>query len=635
MSERQSRTSRFFDFFASRFVLRENALWRVMKLLSPVKHWIIIANVFLFIASSLTAVGYVSLVPLAKATLSAKDGKPAMVSSGSGSDFLGQKIKWKWLNHQFQKTHHLTKGFITWMHESLPRYVMVFSLFLLTMVLLQGFFQFLGNWILAKATIEVCSDLLRNVYGNVLKQELQFFHNTTTGYLLKICYAEVFSLRDIMSFLASDRMMLPVQMGIFFVGLIAISPYLSFLLLFLLPIVILPMMFLNRKVKQSLNMEIEEEAQTMEVMSEGLHNILAIKAFGSEALEKQYVNPSIQQYVNITRKRRTAEALMGPVIDVLNMAVILAVFVAAIFVLSKLLKLEPSVLLAFMFMLQRFYKPFRSLMSMKIRMQRSSAIAGRIFRLLDRKPIIEEAPDAVEFPREWERLVARNVFLTYEVTRKKGPSFRPALQGVDFDIRRGEAVALVGHNGAGKSSIVNLICRLYDPNEGELCLDDLPVQKIKLESLHKKVCLITQHPILFNRSVSENIAYGLEGISQQEIEEAAKATGADAFVRNLPQGYETIIGEGGRSLSGGERQKIVLARAFVRKPEILILDEPTTGLDHQTTMEFLELVSKLRATRGTTIIYITHEPSHLSRFDRVLRLTEDKKVIEQPMEALA
>lgn len=637
----------FREFFASRFFLRENALWRVMKLLGPVKHWVIVANILLAVASSLTAVGFVSLVPLAQATLSRSEGKSLFAPPTPKADSVEETadVRQRLLN-QVKDTHWAQAG-KQWVErqkadlermvqESLPKFVALYALFLLGIVLIQGALQFLGNLLLARATIQVSSSLMRDLYKNVLQQEMGFFHTTSSGYLLNICYREVFQLREIMNFLASDRIMLPVQMCILFVALLVISPQLSLLLILLMPVVILPMMLLNRKVKQKLDREIEEEAQTMEIMSEGFHNIQAVKAFGAEQAEQNYMEPSIEQYVKITRRRRAAEAITGPIVDVLNMIVILVVFVAAIFVFSRSMDLQASKLIVFMVALQRFYRPFRSIMSMKIKMQRSSAVANRIFGLLDRKSRIHDSEDSVEFPARWSRLIFKNVSLSYEVARRRKKSIqRLALSNVNMDIRRGEAVAVVGPNGAGKSSIVNLVCRLYDPSSGQITIDGLPLNKIKLSSLHEAVCLITQHPILFNRTVTENIAYGLENVPQERIIEAARATGAAGFIQKLSNGYDTLIGEQGRNLSGGERQKIVLARAFVRQPQILILDEPTTGLDHETTQEFLELVSNLRDSRGMTIIYITHERSHLARFDRILRLTENKDVVEETLEAWA
>ena len=311
----------------------------------------------------------------------------------------------------------------------------------------------------------------------------------------------------------------------------------------------------------------------------------------------------------------------------------LMVFVVAVYVLPGVLKDGPDQLILFMLVLTRFYKPMRTLMTMNIRMHRARQVCSHIFTLLDRKPEIADAPDAVDFPDPWRRMVLDNVHLAYKVIRKGNTRKHRALQGLSMEILRGESVALIGPNGAGKSSIVNVICRLYDVTGGEVRIDDTPLKQIRLDSLRENICLITQHPILFNRSVSENIAFGLENISQEAIEEAAKATGAHEFIMKLPQGYETFVGEQGRLLSGGERQKLVLARAFVRRPEILILDEPTTGLDRQTLAEFLDLISTIHA-RGTTIIYITHEQSQLARFDRIYRLTPERKVIEESLESL-
>lgn len=564
-----------------------------------------------------------------------------------------------------------------WARASGTRLMGVYVACLMLLYLLSQFFSFLGSYVLGQVSLAVTLGMLRDVYGNVLRQEYNYFNTNTSGALLNLCYRQVMQLRSIVNFLVSTRIMIPVNLVILFMVLVGISRHLSMLLLLLMPLVVLPALFIVRHLRQSLADEITEETGAMEVMSEGLHGILAVKAFGAEQLEQAQLEPAIRKFVRSNRRRQAAQSMMGPTVDFMNMMVILIVFVMTVFVMRQSLGLDPGRIVLFMFAMTRFHKPLRQLLTMNLQMQRSAQVAHRIFELLDREPEIREEPDAVAFPDGWRSIEFRGVSLVYfaksrkqreseaqqrlreearllrlqedqlrhmrtakqeqerqekkrlKKERRRQQQERPALLGVDLTIRRGDKIALIGPNGAGKSSLVNLLCRLYDPTEGTIYVDGVDYSKVRLSEIHERVCLVTQHPVLFNRSVRENIEFGKTGLTDGQIEAAARATGAHEFISRLPEGYATKIGEGGRHLSGGERQKIALARAFVRDPDILILDEPTTGLDYRTTGEFMDLVFHPRNAH-LTLIFITHEPSQLPRFDRILRITADKKIAEDP-----
>lgn len=567
--------------------------------------------------------------------------------------------------------------FSTWAKASGTRLMGVYVAFLILLYLLSQFFSFLGSYILGQVSLRVTMQMMRDVYANVLRQEYNYFNTNTSGNLLNLCYRQVMQLRTIVNFLVSTRIMIPVNMVILFLILVGISRQLSIILLLLMPLVVMPALFIVRHMKQSIADEIDEETGAMEVMSEGLHGILAIKAFGAERLEQEQLEPAIMKYVRSNRRRQAAASMMGPTVDFMNMMVILIVFVLTMSVMRKSLGLDSSRIILFMFAMTRFHKPLRELLTMNLTMQRSAQVAHRIFQLLDREPEIREEPDAVAFPRGWRSIDFQGVSLIYFAQSRKQRETaaerrlkreawmlrqaeeqlrhmrtakqeeklqakkkekkekrskrqeRPALLNVDLRIRRGEKIALIGPNGAGKSSLVNLLCRLYDPTEGTILIDGVDYSKVRPCEVHEHVCLVTQHPVLFNRSVRENISFGKTDLTDDQIENAARATGAHEFITKLPEGYATNIGEGGRHLSGGERQKIALARAFVRNPDILILDEPTTGLDYRTTQEFMDLVFHPRNAH-LTLIFITHEPSQLPRFERILRITADKQIAEDP-----
>jgi ABC-type multidrug transport system fused ATPase/permease subunit len=720
------------EFVRSRFSIQSVSLWRVMKLLRPHRRRIILANVMSSFSTTMAGLCLLALHPLFQLTMdrpaqdgsgttmegesfyfntdfgmeqggeakaegqdvsesevgdSASAGKPPASNGPVAARFEGIRKLTKKISDQSPLAAQLINrttagwtGFVAWARESPVRMISIYLSFIVFLYLLSQFFSFLGSYILGQVSLSVTMKMMQDIYANVLRQEYNFFNTNTTGSLLNVCNRQVLQLRSIVSFLVSTRIMTPVNMLIMFGVLVGISFRLSMLLLMFLPLVIFPALFLVRRMKQSMADEIDQESGSMEVMSEGLQGILAIKAFGAEQLEQESLKPAIAKYVRSNRKRQAAQSLMGPVVDFMNMMVLLIVFVLTMFVMRGAMAVDQSRIILFLFAVTRFHKPLRTLLTMNLEMQRSAQVAHRLFELLDREPEIREQPEAVDFPGDWREIVLDDVSLIYFAKGRKTRSKeteaerrlrmearalreaeerlkhmrtpkqeqrrlekkavkkqkrqqqeeRPALVDVDLRIRRGEKIALIGPNGAGKSSLVNLLCRLYDPTEGEVRIDALNYEDIRLSEIHRHVCLVTQHPVLFNRSVRDNIAFGLEGLSDEKIEAAARMTGAHVFISNLPDGYNTLVGEGGRHISGGERQKVALARAFVRDPEILILDEPTTGLDYQTAREFLDVVFHPRHEH-LTLIFITHEPSQLSRFERILRLTPEKKIVDEPL----
>jgi ABC-type multidrug transport system fused ATPase/permease subunit len=236
------------------------------------------------------------------------------------------------------------------------------------------------------------------------------------------------------------------------------------------------------------------------------------------------------------------------------------------------------------------------------------------------KPEVHDIPGAITAPPFRGSLEFRNVVFRYpalEPSNKRSDSeSRPTLNGLSFAIEPGQVVAVVGHTGAGKSTIVQLIPRLYDPNTGEILMDGHDIREFTLESLRSQISMVLQESILFTGSIVENIAYGRPDATGPEIIEAAKNANADEFISKMPDGYYTLLGERGSNLSGGQRQRIAIARAFIRDTPILILDEPSTGLDAESTDLVLQALRKLM--KGKTTIIISHELNLIRDADKII-----------------
>src|SRR6266508_3710662 len=275
------------------------------------------------------------------------------------------------------------------------------------------------------------------------------------------------------------------------------------------------------------------------------------------------------------------------------------------------------------------FKPTKKLISQWNAFGKLYASLERIGDLMDLKPDVRDEPGAIAAPPLRGKLEFRNVVFSYPTigsSKKKGKAkARPTLNGLSFTIQPGQVVAVVGHTGAGKSTIAQLLPRLYDPNEGQILIDGHDIREFTLESLRAQMSMVLQESILFTGSILENIAYGCHDATGTEIVEAAKNANADEYVSKMPDGYYTLLGERGSNLSGGQRQRLSIARAFVRDTPILILDEPSTGLDAESTDLVLQALRKLM--NGKTTIIISHELNLIRNADKIIVIKDGE--IEQ------
>ena len=270
--------------------------------------------------------------------------------------------------------------------------------------------------------------------------------------------------------------------------------------------------------------------------------------------------------------------------------------------------------------------PIKELSSVNNRIQESSAAADRVFEILDTVPNIVDAPDAVEIDGFKNSIEYKNVSFHYDDSQEL------VLKNISFRVNRGEIVAIVGSSGAGKSTLVDLLPRFFDPTGGAIYFDRIDLRKIKIASLRRQIGIVTQEIVLFNETVRNNIAYGLSDCPLEKIIESAKAANAHNFIVELPQGYDTVIGERGTKLSGGERQRISIARALLKNPPIMIFDEATSSLDNESEALVQEAIERLMNDRTTFVI--AHRLSTIRNADRILVLENGTVVQEGKHEEL-
>jgi subfamily B ATP-binding cassette protein MsbA len=347
---------------------------------------------------------------------------------------------------------------------------------------------------------------------------------------------------------------------------------------------------------------------------EGISGIRIVKVFGTEGLEWNRFRKENQKFYRLTMASVKRNLAMGPVIEfIVVCAVGMILWMGGKQVLNG--GLSTGAFVAFLAALLSLVKPFKKVSRVYGFGQQSLGAAGRIFEVLDQVPTVQEKSGAASLKSFDSRIVFEDVRFEYFPDQ-------PVLLGIDLAVKKGEIIAIVGPSGSGKSSLVNLIPRLYDPSGGRITVDGTDIKEFTLASLRGKIGVVTQETILFNDTVWANIAYGQKDPKEEGVIQSAQMANAHEFVMRFPQGYQTVIGERGWNLSGGERQRIAIARALLRNPPILILDEATSQLDSESEKWVQQAIEQLM--RNRTVFVIAHRLSTIQNADRIIVLDQGR-----------
>lgn len=461
-------------------------------------------------------------------------------------------------------------------------------------------------------------DIRNDLYSHVQTQSLGFFTHRSTGEIMSRLSSDVESLGDASTELFRNALREPLNI----VGLIAllflIKWQLALLSLLVLPVTILPIVKFGAKIRRRGTRVQERRAELNTILQETISGVRIVKAFGMEEYEKRrYSEVSDQVFRAIMRIVRV-DALTSPVLEVLgSVGIVVAVWVGGYLVFSK--SLSPGAFMAFLGALASLYQPVKRISQINNNIQRGMAGVKRVFELMDVKPEVAERLGAVALGRMQEAVEFHNVSFAYEPDRV-------VLQGLSFGAKLSEIVAIVGSSGAGKTTLVNLIPRFYDPTSGFITIDGVDISRVTIRSLREQMGIVTQDTILFDDTVFNNIAYGQREVSPDKVVDAARIANAEEFIHALPEGYATRIGERGVRLSGGQKQRIAIARAILKNPPILILDEATSALDAESERLVQEALDRLMQNRTTFVI--AHRLSTIIRADKILVL-EGGCLVEQ------
>jgi subfamily B ATP-binding cassette protein MsbA len=471
----------------------------------------------------------------------------------------------------------------------------------------RGGVGFLNTYCLTWVGSRMLRDVRVALFAHLQRLSMEFFVHTRDSTLIQVVHDSTRSIQTSLVGLAGDVVKQPITILVAVGVLATINLWFCLFALLLGAVCLIPMSIIGRKVRSAGRDEDESAGVTLGVLHESLSNIRVIKAYVLEQLQ----NRKFGRAADLQMKRSMASArrreVLSPLIEWIGS---LGIGAALLYVWFA--RIPFSEFLAVMTGFFMLYEPLKRLGRIYVESQRILAISARIFRLLDRQPDVEPE-NAVQLESFRGEIRYENVSLRY-VRR------REALADINLTIPRGTVCALVGPSGSGKTSIVNLLLRFYEPTRGRILIDGHDLREVATHSLRRLIGIVTQETILFADTVADNIAYGRPGASRAEIVEAAKQANAHEFIMALPQQYETVLGDRGQNLSGGQCQRLAIARAILRDPAILVLDEATSSLDAESERQVQKAMAGLM--QGRTVIIIAHRLSSARHADQFVVLDQ-------------
>lgn len=454
--------------------------------------------------------------------------------------------------------------------------------------------------------------LRRELFAHIQRLSLSVHHKSRSGELLTRMSADTQALKDTFTESAITFGAQIITIAGCFAIMFTLSWPLTLIVLATVPMLFWNLFRLYRASRAAARQRRAQEETLTTQISEALSTASLIQAFGRERYETERFNRRSAEHLAHSIRTARLEAGSARTIELLGAAATaLIVLFGALEVLAG--RMTPGTVLVFSTYLHSLYRPIRHVAKLSIRVSNAAVSARRINDLLDIAPEIADAPDAVEAVNVRGEIGFERVAFAY-------PGGVPVLRDVSFRLRPGQTVALVGASGSGKSTIVSLLLRLYDPAAGQITIDGIDLRRYRRESLRQSIAIVLQEPLLLGASVRENIGYGRPDATDEQIQAATAAAGAHAFITRLPGGYDAILGERGATLSGGQRQRLALARAMVRDAPILVLDEPLTGLDRRSRARVQRAIE--RAAAGRTCILVTHDLETAAAADLVCVLHE-------------
>jgi subfamily B ATP-binding cassette protein MsbA len=480
---------------------------------------------------------------------------------------------------------------------------------------LKGICDYFQSYFTSYAGSRAIIDFRDKFYEHIQYQPMRFFTQKRTGELMSRIISDVDDIHDSLTVIFSNVVKEPITIIALTIFLFRLNWQLSLIAMFAFPIAIYPINKFGRKIKKIGYNKQKRMADVTNAIHESIAGIETVKIFGKEEEEAEKLKENQLNLFKFAMKKAKVKALAPPIMELIgSFGIAIILFMGGMQVL-KGSSFDIGKFFTFIVGLSALYSPIKGLTQESNKIQASMGSAQRIFEILDYQEIVKDTSDAIEMPSFAKDIVFKNVSFSY--------NHKPILKNINLEVKKGEIIAIVGLSGVGKTTLVNLIPRFYDPIEGKIEIDGCDVKQLKLKSLRKQIAIVSQESFLFNDTIRANIAYGSSRnqITNEEIVEIAKAASAHEFIEKLSNGYNTIVGERGAQISGGQRQRISIARALLKNPSILILDEATSELDSEVEKNLQEALEKLM--KGRTTFIIAHRLSTIVHADKIVVLSNN------------
>ncbi|MFK5922019.1 MAG: ABC transporter ATP-binding protein [Verrucomicrobiota bacterium] len=478
------------------------------------------------------------------------------------------------------------------------------------LMLIKGLLTYLHMYYMLWIGNKVLFRLRDESFGNLVNQSLKFYSHARQGELMQTVFNQTRMASSAGTDLASAMIKHPVSVITILAMLLLKNPVYTFGAVVVFPLCLLPVIYISRKVRKAGGKEEEEAGMLMVTMQEAFSGIKVVKAHAREDFESNRFNKASQRMLDFIMRWRKAIEIVGPLVET-----VASVGIAVGLVYAKMTGMPTKDFLVLNFMLMAMYPHAKALSRIQVSLQKCIVATSKVFEIIDMKPDVADAPDAIKLKKPEGPLVFNDVSFAYVPGT-------PAVENVSLTFEPGKFYALVGKSGSGKSTMLSLMMRFYDPTSGSISLGDTDIRKYTQSSLRDQMGLVLQETFLFHDSIYNNILYGRLDATKDEVVAAAKMAHSHEFIMEKEKGYDTVCGDKGAQLSGGQQQRLSIARSILRNAPILLLDEAMSSLDSESEKKVQEAIEKLE--KGKTVIAIAHRLSTILNADQIIVMDQGR-----------
>jgi len=577
-----------------------NYFKKIFKYALPFKKYMFLNIFFNILYAMFSALSFLSLMPMLEVLFGEKNAtyeKPDF----EGFKSLGNNLE-DWINYQ-----------VSVFAGEDPKLALVFVISsIIILFFLKNLFNYLAMFFITFLRNGVLTSLRVSLYKKIISMPLPFFSEKKKGDVISRITADVLEIQH--SFLSILELIIREPLTIFFtlMAMFLISSKLTLFVLFFIPISGFIISLIGRSLKATSTLVQTEQAEFLSITEETLQGLKVIKGFVSELFFINKFKESNNKFYNYSNKLINRQNLASPISEFLGISVIGALLWYGGQLVLVDLELKPAAFLTYMGLAYGVLTPAKALSKASYSIKKGNAAAERVLEILESESSIKEIKNPIKKESFESDITFKNVSFKYDK--------ESVLNNINFKIKKGQTVAIVGQSGSGKSTIANLIPRFYEVSSGEILIDDVNIKKLSTADLRKLMGLVSQDSILFNDSILNNIKLSNSNASYKDVEKAAKIANADNFIENFEEGYDLNVGDGGGKLSGGQKQRISIARAVLGNPPIMILDEATSSLDSESEKLVQDALENLMKNR--TSIIIAHRLSTIQKADTILVMNE-------------